>query len=60
MDDVLIHNRVITSRENKLLATRRGIAFHRKRRRVYSIASGVIVYGQRIPRHRTIIGGGLR
>ena len=32
----------------------------RRRRRVYSIASGVIVYGQRIPRHRTIIGGGLR
>jgi len=29
-------------------------------RRVYSIPSGVIVYGQRIPRHRTILGGGLR
>jgi hypothetical protein len=32
----------------------------RKRRRVYSIPAGVIVYGQRLPRHRTILGGGLR
>jgi len=32
----------------------------RRRRRVYSIPSGAIVYAQRLPRHRTIIGGGLR
>jgi hypothetical protein len=32
----------------------------RKRRRVYSIAAAPVVYGQRIPRHRSILGGGLR
>jgi hypothetical protein len=32
----------------------------RKRRRVYSIPSGAIVYSRRLSRHRTILGGGLR
>jgi hypothetical protein len=56
MDDVLIHNRVITSRENKLLATRRGIAFHRKRRRVYSIPAGPAFKAAWATRATTIAG----
>jgi hypothetical protein len=56
IDDVLIHNRVITSRENKLLATRRGIAFHRKRRRVYSIPAGPAFKAVWATRATTIAG----
>jgi len=32
----------------------------RKRRRVYLSTAAPVVYGQRLPRHRTILGGGLR
>jgi len=32
----------------------------RKRRRVYSVTAAPVVYGQRLSRHRTILGGGLR
>jgi hypothetical protein len=32
----------------------------RKRRRVYSVTAAPVVYGRRLSRHRTILGGGLR
>lgn len=58
----LIHDRPSTAADAKLLHNLGPGSgwLARKRRRVYSIPSGAIVYGQRIPRHRTILGGGLR
>lgn len=60
MDDVRFFQRALTPAEIKTLATERGIGLTRKRRRVYSVTAAPVVYGQRIPRHRTILGGGLR
>ena len=60
IDDVRFFQRALTPAEIKTLATGRGVGLERKRRRVYSIPTGAIVYAQRLPRHRTIIGGGLR
>lgn len=54
-------SRALTAAEiQTLYQTGPGGWLARKRRRVYSIPSGAIVYAQRLPRHRTIIGGGLR
>ena len=56
-----VWDRALTPREIKRLdTTTAGEWLARKRRRVYSITAAPVVYGQRIPRHRTIIGGGLR
>ena len=60
IDDVRFYQRALSPAEIKTLATRRGMGLERKRRRVYSIAAAPVVYGQRLSRHRTILGGGLR
>jgi len=61
LSGVTLHNRALAPAEvATLYQAGPGDWLKRKRRRVYSIPSGVVVYGQRIPRHRTILGGGLR
>jgi len=60
-DDIAIWSRAMTASEIQAIYNLgRGGMLRRRRRRVYSIPAGVIVYGQRLPRHRTILGGGLR
>jgi len=60
ISQILVYNRALSAAEVKQIHSNPGGVLARKRRRVYSIPAGVIVYGQRLPRHRTILGGGLR
>ena len=56
-----VWDRALTANEiRRLDAATAGEWLKRKRRRVYSITAAPVVYGQRLPRHRTILGGGLR
>lgn len=53
--------RALTAAEIKTLyQTGPGGWLARRRRRVYSLATASVVYGRRLSRHRTILGGGLR
>ena len=59
--DAMLYSRVLTQIEiAQLYRLGPGGWLARKRRRVYSLATASVVYGQRLSRHRTILGGGLR
>lgn len=61
ISDAMLYSRVLSPVEiMQLYQLGPGNWLARKRRRVYSIPATPVVYGQRIPRHRTILGGGLR
>ena len=59
--DIAFFSRALTDAEIlQLYQLGPGNWLARKRQRVYSITAAPVVYGQRLPRHRTILGGGLR